>query len=52
MERMENRFSWLPNPKQKNKKKIGDYWGTNIFVTHLRQHLHPRLRVHPVRHRH
>ena len=33
MERMENRFSWLPNPKQKNKEQMGAYWGKNIFVT-------------------
>ena len=33
IERMENRFAWLTNPKQQNKKNIGDYWGENIFVT-------------------
>lgn len=33
IERMENRFTWLSNPKQKNKESMGSYWGKNIFVT-------------------
>lgn len=33
MERMDNRFTWLKCPEMKNKKKVSEYFGTNIFVT-------------------
>lgn len=33
MERMDNRFTWLKCPEQKNEKKVSEYFGTNIFVT-------------------
>ena len=33
MERMDNRFTWLKCPEMKNKKKISEYFGTQIFVT-------------------